>query len=114
METIDIAGTYRAQWGEGPIWWQNRLIYVDIEGRAVIKYDPATKLESSWDVSSTVGRIGTVVPRTTAGPEGPLLVAGDTGIHFFNPETGTTTATGNNCYFRVQVFHNYFSCLIRR
>lgn len=92
METIDIAGTYRAQWGEGPIWWKNRLIYVDIEGRAVIEYDPATNLESSWDVSSTVGRIGTVVPRATKGPEGSLLVAGDTGIHFFSTDTGTTTA----------------------
>ena len=34
MENIEIAGTYRAQWGEGPIWWENRLLYVDIEAQS--------------------------------------------------------------------------------
>ena len=92
METIEIAGSHRALWGEGPMWWRNRLLYVDIEGRTLIEYDPNTGLESVWNVSSTVGRIGTVVPRAKPGTEGSLLVAGDTGIHFFKPETGVATA----------------------
>ncbi|MBT8043898.1 MAG: SMP-30/gluconolactonase/LRE family protein, partial [Verrucomicrobiae bacterium] len=88
METIEIAGSYRAQWGEGPIWWNQRLLYVDIERQKVLEYDPATGEETIQDVSTSVGRVGTVVPRSSGG----LLVAGDTGIHFLDPETGQTTA----------------------
>jgi len=92
MESIEIAGSYRAKWGEGPIWWQNLLTYVDIEAHTVVTFDPATHLESSWNLRSTVGRVGTIVPRANAGSEGNYIVAGDNGIHFFNKETGTTTA----------------------
>lgn len=88
METIDIAGDYRAQWGEGPIWWQGKLIYVDIEKHRVLQFDPQTGGEQVWDVSSTVGRVGTVVPRQ----QGGLMVAGDTGVHFLDPATGETAA----------------------
>ena len=63
MENIEIVGTYRAQWGEGPIWWENRLLYVDIEAHQLLEYDPSSKRDSSWDVTNSVGRIGTVVPR---------------------------------------------------
>ena len=95
MENIEIAGTYRAQWGEGPIWWENRLLYVDIEAHQLLEYDPSSKRESSWNVTSSVGRIGTVVPRSCPGPEGNLLIAGDTGIHFFNQSTNQSTAIGD-------------------
>lgn len=88
METIDIAGSYCAQWGEGPIWWGNRLLYVDIEKHLILEFDPTTNEEKTWDVNSTVGRVGTVIPRT----EGGLIVAGDTGLHFLDPITGATTA----------------------
>lgn len=92
MESIEIAGSYRSQWGEGPLWWNNRLLYVDIEAHQLLEYDPASNTESSWDVSATVGRIGTVVPRAHTGPEGGLLLAGDTGIHFFNQKTNRSIA----------------------
>lgn len=88
METIELAGNYAAQWGEGPIWWQGRLLYVDIERHLVLQYDSSTHEEKTWDLSSSVGRIGTVVPRA----QGGLVVAGDTGLHFLDPATGTTTA----------------------
>lgn len=91
MENIELAGSYRAQWGEGPIWWQNRLIYVDIEASQLIKYDPSSGHETNWDVSTHIGRIGTVVPRSSAGPEGDLLIAGDKGIHFFNQQNSMST-----------------------
>lgn len=87
METIDIVGDYAAQWGEGPIWWSEKLWYVDIEQGRVLRVDPETGVEQQWDVSSTVGRVGTVVPRASGG----LLVAGDTGLHFLNPLSGETT-----------------------
>ena len=88
METIDLVGNYCAQWGEGPIWWKNNLIYVDIEKHLVLQLDPDSGVEKIWDVASTVGRVGTVVPRVGGG----LVVAGDTGLHFLDPVTGVTTA----------------------
>ena len=87
METFEPVGSYRAQWGEGPIWWQNHLYYVDIEKHLVIKYNPANGEETQWNVKDTVGRVGTVVPRATGG----LVVAGDKGFHFLDTETGATT-----------------------
>lgn len=79
---IETAGHYRSQWGEGPIWWNDRLYYVDIEGHSVISFDPATGQEQSWNVGE---RVGTVVPRASGG----LVIAGDHGFHFFDPKTGT-------------------------
>ena len=91
METSDLkietVGTYRAQWGEGPIWWENSLYYVDIEKKVVIQHKPKSGEEKKWDVSESVGRVGTVVPRSKGG----LMVAGDNGIQFLNPETGETS-----------------------
>ena len=91
MESIELAGSYRAQWGEGPLWWKNRLIYVDIEAGQLLEYDPSSGHEKSWDVSAHIGRIGTVVPRSSSGSEGDLLIAGDKGIHFYNQQTKKST-----------------------
>ncbi|MBK1830076.1 SMP-30/gluconolactonase/LRE family protein [Verrucomicrobiaceae bacterium R5-34] len=91
MESVTAVGNYRAQWGEGPIWWNDRLIYVDIEKHKVLEFDPATGEEKSWDVSATVGRVGTVAPRIKT-DGGDLLVGGDTGLHFLDRQSGATTA----------------------
>lgn len=88
MENITAVGNHRAQWGEGPIWWDDRLLYVDIEKHLVLEFDPQSGKEKSWDVSAAVGRVGTVVPRS----DGGLVVAGDHGLHFLNRDTGVTTA----------------------
>ncbi|WP_227021488.1 SMP-30/gluconolactonase/LRE family protein [Oceaniferula marina] len=88
MATIDPIGSYVAQWGEGPLWWQDRLMYVDIERGRVLQLDPLTGEEKMWDVSDRVGRVGTVVPRS----DGGWLVAGDSGLHFFDPASGETKA----------------------
>jgi len=80
MEIIDVVGEYVAQWGEGPIWWQGKLIYVDIEKGRVIEVAPLAAggvKEIISDLSARIGRVGTVVPRVNGG----LVVAGDTGIH---------------------------------
>jgi sugar lactone lactonase YvrE len=82
--TIETAGTYRAQWGEGPIWWEECLYYVDIEGRRVLRYDPRNGEERSWEVGQ---RVGTVVPRL----EGGLVIAGDDGFWFLDESTGSLT-----------------------
>ena len=89
MEHVSPIGNYRAQWGEGPLWWNDRLLYVDIEKHLVLELSPESGEEKSWDVSATVGRVGTVAPRS----EGTdLVVAGDHGLHFLNRETGNTTS----------------------
>jgi len=84
-ETFEVIGSYRSTWGEGPIWWDGRLIYVDIEGHKVISFDPKSGEEQVYDVGE---RVGTVVPRK----DGGFVIAGDTGYHFLNAETGEVTA----------------------
>ena len=85
MLSIEPVGTIRSQWGEGPIWWQQALYFVDIEGHRVHRFDPADGSEKSWDVGQ---RVGTVVPRESGG----LVIAGDHGLLFLDEETGHLTA----------------------
>ena len=84
---MELAGKYVSQWGEGPIWWNDHLFYVDIENHRVLRYQPETDEETLWDVSTSVGRVGTIVPRS----QGGFVIAGDTGIHFFDSENGGTS-----------------------
>ncbi len=81
---IDLVGNYRAQWGEGPIWWQGRLVYVDIEKHCVISVDPTSGEERKFDVGQ---RVGTVVPRESGG----WVIAGDDGFFSLNPDNGELT-----------------------
>src|ERR1700712_5563528 len=74
-------GTHVSQWGEGPLWHRDRLLYVDIEAHKVLSFDPTTGLEKIWDVGE---RVGTVVARESGG----LLYAGDHGFSFLNETTG--------------------------
>ncbi len=79
--SVQTVGRRVSQWGEGPIWWQETLFYVDIEGHQLVRYDPRTDEETVWSVGE---RIGTVVPRAAGGG----IYAGDMGITAFNLETG--------------------------
>ncbi|MDQ8191444.1 SMP-30/gluconolactonase/LRE family protein [Roseibacillus persicicus] len=78
---IELAGSYRAKWGEGPIWWSGMLYYVDIESHRVICFDPAGGEERLLEVGE---RVGAVVPRSRGG----LVFVGDTGFHLLDEETG--------------------------
>ena len=82
--TIQTIGTRVSKWGEGPIWWDGHLLYVDIEGHKLIRLNPESGEEQSWAIGE---RIGTVVPRA----EGGYLYAGDFGISEFDPLTGMKT-----------------------
>lgn len=84
MPSIEPVSSIRCRWGEGPIWARNALYYVDIEGRRVHRYDPASGDERSWEVGQ---RVGTVVPREAGG----LVIAGDHGLFFLDEETGELT-----------------------
>lgn len=76
-----LVGNFRADWGEGPIWHEDRLLYVDIEGKKVIDFNPATNEEKIIEVGE---RVGTVVPRQSGG----LVIAGDNGFSFLDSASG--------------------------
>lgn len=84
MIEIEAVGQQVSKWGEGPIWWNNKLYYVDIESHRVHRFDPASGEEASWEVGQ---RVGTVVPRQGGG----LLCAGDDGFFFLDEKTGELT-----------------------
>ena len=84
MSTIDIStiGTRQSKWGEGPIWWRSHLLYVDIEGHQIVRLNPETGNEQTWNVGE---RVGTIDPKISGG----FLYAGDSGIVDFDPLTGS-------------------------
>jgi sugar lactone lactonase YvrE len=88
MISSEPVGQYLSVWGEGPIWHQNRLLYVDIESHKILSYEPASGGEKIWDVGQ---RVGTVVPRLKGG----LAWAGDTGFHFLDEISGVSTPSGD-------------------
>ena len=79
-------GKQISQWGEGPIWWDNSLFYVDIAGNKLLRLKPETGEESIWDVGE---RIGTIVPCKN---DDEVIYAGDTGYVRFNLKTGIKAA----------------------
>ncbi len=85
---ISVAGTVTSKWGEGPIWVEGCLVYVDIEGHRVIRYHPQSGEEKVYEVGE---RVGTVVPRAAGG----FVIAGDSGFHFLDETSGSLTPIGD-------------------
>lgn len=83
MHQIEPINGYISTWGEGPLWHNDSLLYVDIEKHNVIKLDPVTGKEQIWSVGE---RVGTVVPRESGG----MVIAGDNGFSFLS-EDGVVT-----------------------
>ncbi len=84
--TAELILEAKATLGEGALWHpeQNKLYWVDIEGKALHIFDPATNKDQQFDVGS---RIGTVVPA-----KGNFaLVALQNGIHKIDTTTGKLT-----------------------
>lgn len=79
--SISPIGSRISKWGEGPIFWNNHLLYVDIEGHALVRLDPESGAEEVWEMGE---RIGTVVPAQ----DDQFICAGDSGIYSFDPKTG--------------------------
>jgi sugar lactone lactonase YvrE len=78
---ISTIGQQVSTWGEGPIWWNQQLLYVDINGKKLNSLDPETLKERVWDIGE---RIGTVVP--TEDPN-VVIYGGDSGFVRFNLES---------------------------
>jgi D-xylonolactonase len=67
--------------GEGPVWVDGALWFVDIKSRKVHRYAPATGARQSWDAPE---QIGFIVPE-----EGGAFIAGlQSGLYRFSPESG--------------------------
>ena len=73
--------------GEGALWdvAEQALYWVDIKGRRVHRYDPRRDQDQQWPVAEDVGSMA-----VRAG--GGLVLALRSGFHFFDPQTGRTTA----------------------
>lgn len=71
----------RAILGEGAIWHEGRLYWVDIEGKSLYIFDPTTSSQRRMQFDSM---IGTVVPRESEG----LAVALATGFALVDVDSG--------------------------
>ena len=77
--TIEI----KSKLGEGSFWdhHNQRLFWVDIEGKTVHIFDPATKKSKAFNTPS---RVGTVVPRNSE----EAVIALEDGVYFINTNNG--------------------------
>ncbi len=72
--------------GEGALWdvADQALYWVDIKGRLVHRYDPATGEDRRWPVPADVGSLA-------IRQAGGFVLALRSGFHFFDPATGVAT-----------------------
>ncbi|MCG6120574.1 MAG: SMP-30/gluconolactonase/LRE family protein, partial [Blastomonas sp.] len=67
--------------GEGPVWHANAIWFVDIKGKRVHRYDPATGTSRHWDAPD---QVGWVLPAE----KGDMIAGLKTGLHRFDPAGG--------------------------
>ena len=70
-----------AMLGEGPIWIDGSVWFVDIKSRHIHRFDPLTRQSQRWDAPEQVGWI---VPAATGG----IIVGLRNGLHRFDPANG--------------------------
>jgi sugar lactone lactonase YvrE len=97
IEKID---THRCIIGEGPVWdaAEQALYFIDILGKKVLRFHPATGGTRAWDVPEVIGSMAIRV-------DGGALVALATGVHTLDFETGACTmlATSSDLNEMVQL-----------
>ncbi len=84
MLKAEPVGTRISKWGEGPVWYQSKLTYVDIAGHAIASFDPRTGNEDSVEVGQEVGF---AVPCTS----GKWIYGGSTGLYSLDLATRAST-----------------------
>jgi D-xylonolactonase len=84
--TPTLVWDIKAELGEGPVWDAARacLWFVDIKGRRLHRYAPATEDKASWDAPD---QIGFALPAD----DGSLVCGVRGGLHRFDPDTGVFT-----------------------
>ncbi len=82
--SIDVLSTVRSTTGESPVWdaEYQRLYWVDIPAGAVLAHDLVDDRRHRWQVPGPIGSIGLT-------RDGRLLLALQTGVYLFTPQTGT-------------------------
>jgi len=86
--SAETVGSRVSKWGEGPVWHQGALWYVDIEDHRIVRLDPATGEETDWEVGQ---RVGFCVPCRS----GRWIYGGDKGLFFLNPTDGKSELIGD-------------------
>jgi len=88
----------RCMVGEGPVWdvAEQALYFIDILGKKVLRFDPASGETRSWDVPDIIGSMA-----IRAG--GGAIVALANGIHTLDFETGTCTMLASSPDLHDQV-----------
>jgi L-arabinonolactonase len=84
--------TYRCTIGEGPVWdvAEQALYFIDVLGRKVLRFDPASGMTQAWDVRDV---IGSMALRTRGG----AVVALATGVHTLDFTSGTCALLATSC-----------------
>jgi len=85
---LEVVWNAGATLGEGPIWYDDRLYWVDIEEGLLHVYHPKDDSKETFSLS---GKVGTVVPRKSGG----LVLAGAFGFALFDPATEKFTPLPN-------------------
>ena len=95
----------KAMLGEGSIWHpkENKLYWIDIEGKSLHIYDPDTKEDKQFPLGS---RVGTVVPVQNGG----ALVALQSGIQEIDTKTGKLTFITNPLPDPINIRFNDGKC----
>jgi sugar lactone lactonase YvrE len=75
-------------WGEGPVWWNSMLSWVDINGKKLRCWDPESGKEACFSFDR---RIGFALPCRS----GRWICGGDRGLFFFDPASGRVTEVAN-------------------
>ncbi len=85
---LELIWDAHADIGEGPLWWEDRLYWVDIPAGNLYTYIPKTDERLTVNLPH---KIGTVVPRASGG----LVLALDNGLALFDPKTEKLTSLPN-------------------
>ena len=83
MIEAEVVWQIRSELGEGPIWWESSLYWVDINTPRLHIYTPADDGRRSFVLNEMTG---TVVPRANGG----VILAQETGLIAFDPNTEGT------------------------
>jgi len=85
MSEIEHLISVQDEVGETPIWIpeEHAIYWIDMEGNAVHRYDPATGERADWALDAAVTALGR---RASGG----WILATKTGLMFWNQETNTT------------------------
>lgn len=70
--------------GEGPVWRNERLWFVDIKGRRIHQFNPGTGIDAHWEAPSDPGFVAPTA-------DGGWIAGLKTGLHSFDPANGAFT-----------------------